>query len=853
MTRLKRMMPLLLVGAAMALVPAAAEAQPERSYAFDLPTQDLGDALRAVGAKAGWEVYAPAAAVNGRKAPAVKVRLTPREAIERLLAGSGLTAHFGEGAVVIRGRSDDSAAADEAANPETQIVVTGTRIPGAAASSEVIPVTRRAIELAGQVDLGEAVRAIPQNFGGGQNPGVGAGAGLINSNVNSAASVNLRGLGPDATLTLLNGHRLPYDSAFGGVDISAIPVGAIDRIEVVPDGASAIYGSDAVAGVVNVILRHDFEGVETSAQLGGSTDGGNLRKQVDVVTGTGWEGGGFVLAYDFSANTGIRAGQRDYAGLLDPANTLYPEQRRHALTLSAHQDLGSGVTFSIDALYDKRWSTIVGGTSDYRLVTTPRVETWSVAPELRAALGGDWAVTLAGALGDDRTHYDGTAAPAGSAASETSGCICNRAVSAELSAEGPLFALPGGAARLALGGGYRDNRLTYTRVTDGVVGTDFDVGQHSTYAFGEVSLPLVGPEQHVAGIDRLTLSGALRYEDYPGMARLATPRIGLVYAPVHDLTFRASWARSFKAPTLYQKYVGYQAYLLPAAAYGVGSAGQTVLFAGGGNPDLTPETARSWSAGFTYAPAGAHGLQIEATWFDVNYRNRVAEPIPGSIAAAFRDPAYATLIGYSPDAATLAALVAGAQYGLQNYSGGSYNPAAVYALVDDRNRNVAAQAIHGIDAHLAWPFAFGGGRSLTFDLAGTWLESSQRIAPTLPATPLAGVVFNPPHLRGRAGLTYAAPRTTLSAFVNYTGALTDNRFDLPVSIAPQATLDLAVRYVVIGGPQDAPALAVSLVVNNVFNAAPRAIGQTGPTDTPYDSTNYSPIGRFIALGLTRHW
>src|SRR3546814_5220261 len=80
-------------------------------------------------------------------------------------------------------------------------------------------------------------------------------SGLANGNLDSSSQLNLRGLGPDATLTLLNGHRLPYGGAFAGIDISAIPVAAVERLEIVPDGASAQYGSDAVAGVANKIGR----------------------------------------------------------------------------------------------------------------------------------------------------------------------------------------------------------------------------------------------------------------------------------------------------------------------------------------------------------------------------------------------------------------------------------------------------------------------------------------------------------------------------------------------------------------------------------------------------------------------
>jgi outer membrane cobalamin receptor len=92
--------------------------------------------------------------------------------------------------------------------------------------------------------------------------------------VGYGAGVNLRGLGSDATLVLVNGHRLSPTGAGNFVDISQIPVGAIDRIDVVTDGSSAIYGSDAVGGVVNIRLRNDFDGAETRLQYGSMADGG---------------------------------------------------------------------------------------------------------------------------------------------------------------------------------------------------------------------------------------------------------------------------------------------------------------------------------------------------------------------------------------------------------------------------------------------------------------------------------------------------------------------------------------------------------------------------------------------------
>ena len=852
----KTALAILLTGTALCFSPAPAEAAAPPTYAFDLPAQGLGDALRAIAAQAGWEIYADAAAVEGLRARPLRGPRTTRAAIVELLAGTGLTATFGERSVVVRahdGASKGTDASEPESPPESPIVVTGTHIRGAEVASQVITVSRETVRDRGQADLGEATRAIPQNFGGGQNPGVGFGAGLINSNVNSASSVNLRGLGPDATLTLLDGHRLPYDAAFSGVDISAIPVAAIDRLEVVADGASALYGSDAVGGVVNVVLRHDARGLATSARLGGSTDGGNFQQQADAVYGAGWTGGDLLVAYEYAHNTAIRARQRDYASALPGDTSLYPSQRRHAVTVAARQDLASGVTLSFDAIYSRRTSATLGGTATTTFRFEPRVETFSAAPRLDVELGGGWKMRAQGAFGTDRTRLLAVQTQAGASPTVSTGCLCNTAWSAELGADGPLFALAGGSARLALGMGTRSNALKNTRFVNNAQTSAFDETQDSRFAYAELFLPFVGPDQNLPGLNRLSLSAAVRYEDYPGLAQLATPRLGLVYAPIRDLTLRGTWSRSFKAPTLFQRFVGYQAILIPAAALGVGPTGPTVLFASGGNADLEPERARSWTAGLEFKPTAAPELTLSATWFDIRYKDRVVQPIAGSIAAAFRDPGLATLIDFMPGSGDLAALIAGASLGLQNFTGGPFDPARVFALVDNRNRNVAVQAIHGVDVQASWRKDIGQGRSATLGLAGTWLDSAQQLTAALPEVQLAGTVFNPARTRLRGDIAYRTDRVLLGGAVTYLGGISDRRFATPSRLKPSATFDLYGRYDLIPGPAGAAGLSVSLVVNNLFDRNPPAIRVTGPTDTPYDSTNYSPIGRFVALTIARQW
>jgi len=785
-----------------------------------------------------------------------------RQIFSALLAGTAFT--FATQAVAAQDTPTDKpdeqegtrnpAGADDNITPDQSgtIVVTGSRIRGAAVAGDVITLGQQAIIAAGQVDLGEAIRSLPQNFSGGQNPGVGSGGGLINNNINSGSHANLRGIGPDATLTLLNGHRLPYDSAFGGVDISAVPLAALDRIEVVPDGASALYGSDAVAGVVNVILRSDFDGVATSAQIGASTDGGYFRQQADIVAGKTWNGGGFLIAYDFAHNSEIRARQRSYATSLDPNATLYPALSRHAVTFAAHQRLSDDVVVKVDALYAQRKSRTESRTVTTQFSIEPETETYTIAPSIEINLGSDWQAKLLGVFGRDRTYYSTTTTPVAGTARAANGCYCNGVTAFEAGAEGPLFALGGGSARLAIGGGIRNNSLDYTQFVNGTPSDAFDVTRRSRYAYGELYLPFVSSDLNVPGIDRLSLSAAIRYEDYPGLDQLATPRLGLIYAPISELTLRASWARSFKAPTLYQQYIPYEAILLPGAAFGNGSSTSTVFYTAGGNPDVEPEHATSWTGGFELRPQFLEGLTVSATYYDIRYRDRVVRPIAGSIAAAFRNPGFATLIDFSPTASELAELIAGAQMGLQNFSGRAYDPANVIAFIDNRNVNVAAQTIRGIDARLSWNGKLGVG-TLGLDLDASWLESSQLLTDELPVVQLSGTVFNPPKFRLRAAANYRTDRLMLTTALNFTGALKDQRFAIERRIEPSATVDVGASYDIIAGSGRDAGLSVSLTINNLFNDKPELIQTTGPTDTPYDSTNFSPIGRFVAIAIRQRW
>jgi iron complex outermembrane receptor protein len=105
------------------------------------------------------------------------------------------------------------------------------------------------------------------------------------SNAAGVAHVDLRGLGASNTLVLLNGQRLPSDAVTGAVDLNMIPMAAVERIEVLKDGASAIYGSDALGGVVNIITRKDFTGTEVSFKQSIPQLEGGKKREISLVNG----------------------------------------------------------------------------------------------------------------------------------------------------------------------------------------------------------------------------------------------------------------------------------------------------------------------------------------------------------------------------------------------------------------------------------------------------------------------------------------------------------------------------------------------------------------------------------------
>lgn len=191
-----------------------------------------------------------------------------------------------------------------------EITVTGSRISRSTFVTPT-PVTildAEAIEISGTVNIGDLLNELPA---------LGATFGTQNSDrfIGTAGLnlLDLRRMGTARTLVLVNGQRhVPGSIGSAAVDVNSIPAGLIERVEVITGGASAVYGADAVTGVVNFILKRDFEGVELQMQTGESTDGGLTRSSVDLIAGFNLDDGrgNAVIALEYSEVGGLTAADR---------------------------------------------------------------------------------------------------------------------------------------------------------------------------------------------------------------------------------------------------------------------------------------------------------------------------------------------------------------------------------------------------------------------------------------------------------------------------------------------------------------------------------------------------------------
>lgn len=893
------------LGLIFVILPVSAFAIAQ-SLRFDIPAQPLPTALKAFADQAKIQLLYKHDAVKGATGNAVVGDYDTRDALQMLLKGTGLEVIYSKddaatirpmqtaagrplrlaqaGPSPARGEDDhqgnvpssrqgegapsvDEGNTEDRENAQSfprkseleEIVVTGTHIRGVTISaSPTISVQRDDFAKWGASSVQDVMRKMPQNFGGATAHGAAIAANKNGNleNSNYGASINLRGLGSGSTLVLLNGQRIAAAGIGAFVDVSAIPLSALERIDVIPDGASAIYGSDAVGGVVNFVLRDRFEGAESNLRYGGVTDGGLQQFDANQLLGTGWDTGAAFVTLDYQDRTHLEASERGYAHALARGPThLVPEQRLWSALMNGYQELGEAVRLSATLYANERDvdQTVFNPNSLSQVDSVVETKQAGGTLSLDWRISPTWSAALSHTYSYAETGRDNllTSVVTGAVQSRTSVLYELDTSVTELIADGPVFAAPGGLARLALGGEHRAETLDATRrgSTQPALRRPVSFERDVDALFAEVNVPLVGVQNARAGLRRLDLIAAVRHEEYSDFGSTTDPKFGVVYSPVTGLDVRGTYGTSFRAPYLAQFDDSFGIpVLFRALDTGLITAAVTQM-AG----DLGPENASTWTAGFDVRPQALPGLEINATYFRIEYEDRITSgqvtlrpslnplvaprlsmpPDPEVIAAfeylvARRDPPMPLLIGLPP--------------------GTTVND--VQATLDARLLNTAVTNVSGVDLVVSHAFEVAGHRFGAGVNASYLLELENQVFRTSPAVDVVDTIFNPADLRARSFLTWSHGAWSAAGYVNYVDSYRDNQLPADLGrISTWTTFDLTAAYTSQKG------LTVRLNATNVFDRAPpTVIWRTASYASPgYDTENADPLGRYVSLMLSLAW
>ena len=994
--------------ASILFVSGLANAQStDTAYELHIPAQPLQKALSSLADQTGLQVVYESSLVTGRVSPSVDGTLTPKEALAKLLEGTGLHVQaLSDRAIAItdgkatpaeQTKGDASPAGPKEEGPAGKgaesdpagtetvtdfnaLVVTGTHIRGVGETGSPVQImSREDIDRTGYMTVQEVLSAVTSNTGGGPSDEVQNGLEQ-GTNFNAGSSVNLRGLGASSTLVLVNGHR----QAAGGIDgrftdLSSIPATAIDRIEILTDGASAVYGSDAVGGVVNVILRTDYEGVEATARYGDAKGGGD-EHLLGLLYGKAWENGNFVLSYQNSRRKALAASERAYTadsdkrplggsnfsrvssnpgniydpdtfepvygiprgqdgtnltpGDLIPGQVNYqnfwegfeilPDQSSNILFTSATYKPSDALTLAMDARYSernmRRMSFAVGfpivvpntnpffvdpfGGSDYIFVgynfhddlarlggrkTKADTDTLSTTLSALYEFGNKWTLDSSVSYGKEKISFvtpglvDDVALDAALADTNPAtafnpfgdGSFTNldtlrtiffigtekaatRTWTANMTAQGPIMALPGGDLMVATGIDYRDewsDRRSLTNAWDGALVDDDNPNANSrkvSAVFFEMKAPLFSKANARTGLQQLTLSLAGRAEDYSDFGRTFNPKVGLSWYPVDSLQVRGSYGTSFRAPNLTDmdedtplvRTVS-QLVVVPDPTSPTGTSKVIAMY--GNNSDLKEETAKTWTVGMDFKPINLPGLEISTTYYDIKYEDRIARggPATGVFDIFAEEDRWSPIITRNPDISVLQAICSSPHYnGSQIDCLTGDRP----TLVDLRVRNLGMTHIRGLDLSAAYTadaeFGFWG-TSLNLSRFFTYEQSTTR---TSPSYSLLDTFNNPIKYRLRASMFAEIHGLMPSVSVNYQPSYTDNHSTPSRPISSYTTVDARIAYR-FGDRQSPKAPEVALSATNLFDRdAPFVDSIFG-----YDQINADPVGRVISLQLTKEW
>ena len=478
----------------------------------------------------------------------------------------------------------------------------------------------------------------------------------------------------------------------------------------------------------------------------------------------------------------------------------------------------------------------------------------------------------------------------------------------QLKFDGPLFDMSGGRARLAVGAEHQELERTQTiqstaapapTVNTVNVSVAPKLSRKVDSLFAEMFLPVVGADNAIPAIRELTFALAARYDKYddtqvaPAIQLLdestTNPKLGVTWKPIDDLSFHASYGKSFRAPVLGDYSYGAPTLDIPlvvspqvAAAYGLPAApvAQSSVIQGGHTLGLTPEKAKTWSFGVDFKPAGLDGLAVSINYYNIKFENQISVPadsgslqnlsyvqalvnsgsslvLPGQGLVVF-NPTTAQLQAYLAHGGAATAHIGPPDFLLYGAGSAPVGPqnTPVYALVESLSHNGGILKTDGIDFSFRYTWDTAVGTWLVDDTFTYVLGYKQALLPTVPLVDYLNQLNFPLRFQTRAHAGWRQGHWGVDAHLNYQNGYENTSVSPVVDIGSYTTVDARVTYDTgdLGGGNWLSNFSVSLNALNLFDRDPPYARVTqGVAVQNFDSQNASPVGRFVSLQIAKRW
>ncbi|PTR32958.1 iron complex outermembrane receptor protein [Luteibacter sp. OK325] len=756
------------------------------------------------------------------------------------------------------------------------VIVTGTRSTERTVSSSLQPIdviTPQQLQQSGATQLTAALARLVPSLSFPQPTTI--------SGAEVARPVTLRGLSPDQVLVLIDGKR-QHSGAFlnlGGaigrgsnpVDLNAIPISAIERIEVLRDGQSARYGSDAIGGVINVILKKGGEGGQVTAKFGGYDAGDGLQRQLSADTG-------FKLGEKGSIHVAIDTQNNDYTNRAGPDQTpaakgttynqkVYrlgdPGVQSNKVSLVGQYEFSKAAEVYFEALYRRdrdetaslyrhrgdSTNVVAIYPEGYLPVSIPIVSDTTLTAGLRGELGDGWHYDVSASHGsneyDQRSQsinadwyktYGYTPFFIQGADYKTNQQVGNVDISKEFS---PSWL----ANPVSVSFGVEYLRQAY-KVTPGDAVSQYGPNGGITgdlqgnWQRHDVS-EYIDLESNIT--DRFALSLAGRHEQYSDFGGTTSGSLSGRFDFTPRVALRGSVGTGFRAPTLVQQHyadisqqlqdLGQGQVLVQSGTFPVDAQAASLL----GAEKLKPEKSRSATLGLVLEPLTGWNVSVDAYWIKITNRINLSSNIP------VNTPAVSTyLLANGVDA---------------NYQSIRYFTNAV----DTRTR--------GLDFVSQYAFDFANGDRLNTTVGWAYNENEvTRVKPNPAILDELGVAVQRVERRERLGLLGDTnPRTKLDLgfdylhgrwaghanvqrYGNYT-VYSNSGVALDQNFAHRWTLDLSADY-------NLDNWTFSAGADNAFNARPEQVKYANSTNGNFKYSLFSPLswnGRYYYASVTYRW